>query len=289
MTSIQPLPITFDILEKLPAQTGDITTIIYNDPSYAANRFGITQGYQSNGFITELYAYCEIESLDEVPLPDYQLEDTQSDKIIKTLNSVWGPDTPKYFLQLWRWKASANTWYPRGKISLTNPSGYPYTISRPLDLLTDNVARDMGEGFKLGVSIVDAGNGFVKSNDSVIIDGSWKQDVRIVMPDQPVISVQGASVTNVTQYANVSSSTTGTTRKIMLNANTGRISATIQNTHASNTIYIAYSDYTPNATTNDGAIAAGSSRNVTSGYKGIVYSTGSALNTSYTVTEVYQQ
>ena len=288
MTTVQPLPITFDILEKIPAQSSDVVQIIYNDPTYANTRFGITEGYQSNGYITELYAYCEIESLNEVPLPDYQLEDTQSDKILKTLNSVWGPTTPKYYLQLWRWHSGLSLWLPRGKISLTNPEGYPYTISRPLDLLTDNIARDMGEKFKLGVSIVDAGQGLLKSADTVVIDGCWKQDVRIVMPDTPVITVQGASVTNVTQYANTTTSTTGTTRKIMLAANTGRISATIQNTHGSNTIYIAYSDYTPNATTNDGAIAAGGSRNVQSGYKGIVYSTGSAINTSYSLTEVYQ-
>lgn len=289
MTTIQNLPITFDILEQIPASSSSIITLINNDPSYASSRFGITEGYQSNGFITELYAYSEIVSLADVPLPDYNLEDTQSDKIVKTLNSVWGTSTPKFYLQLWRWKASTSTWLPRGKISLTNPSGYPYTISRPLDLLTDNIARDMGENFKLGVSIVNAGSGLLTASDVVIIDGCWKQDVRIVKPDTPVISVQGASVTNVTQYQTIISSTTGTTRKIMLNANTGRISATIQNTHGSNTIYIAYSDYTPNATTNDGAIAAGASRNVTSGYKGIVYSTGSAVNTSYTVTETYQQ
>lgn len=288
MTTVQPLPITFDILEKIPSQSSDIITIIYNDPTYAFTRFGVTEGYQTNAFLTELYVYCEIDSLAEVPLPDYQLEDTESDRVVKTLNSVWGSDVPKFYLQLWRWKESLNTWLPRGKISLLNNFGYPYTISRPFDLLTDNIARDMGEKHKLGVSIVDAGQGLLKTIDSVIIDGCWKQDVRIIAPDKPVVSVQGASVVNVTQFKNVSDSTvSASVRKTVMAANTTRISGIITNNHASNTIYYAERDITITSTNNDGAIPAGGSRNVTNGYKGNVYILGSGAATSYTATETY--
>lgn len=290
MTTIQPLPITFDILEKIPAQSSDVITLIYNDPTYASTRFGISEGYQTNAFLTELYVYCEIDSLAEVPLPAYNLEDSESERVLKTLNSVWGSDIPKFYLQLWRWKESASAWYPRGKISLTNNYGYPYTISRPFDLLTDNIARDMGEKHKLGVSIVDAGSGLLKTIDSVIIDGCWKQDVRIVRPDTPIISVSGGSVVSVTQYKNTSTSTvSATVRKNAIPANTGRISASITNTHASNIVYVAYRDITITSTNNDGAIPPNGSVNISSTYKGDVYILGSAANTSYTTIETYNQ
>ena len=289
MTTIYPLPITFDILEKLPAQSSEIITLIYNDPAYALTRFGITEGYQSNGFITELYVYCEIDSLAETPLPEYQLEDTEAERIIKTLNNTWGSTVPKFYLQFWRWSLKLNQWLPRGKVSLLNNQGYPYTLSRPLDLLTDNIARDMGEKFTLGVNVVDAGFGLLKSIDSVVIDGCWKQDVRIIKPDTPVITVQGASVTNVIQYQRINSGTVGVTRRIAFDANVNRISAAVVNNHGANTIYIAERDITPSASANDGAIPAGGSRNITTGYKGTVYMAASAASTSWTTTETYNQ
>lgn len=287
MTTTQYLPITFDILEKIPSENASIIPIVYNDPDYARNRYVIPEGYICNGFLTELYVYAEIDSLAENPLPSYLAEDTETERVVKTLNAQWGSTVPKFYLQLWRWREASSEWLPRGKISLTNQYGYPYTISRPLDLLTDNIARDFGEKFKLGVSIVDAGFGLLKTIDRVIVDGTWKQDIRIIKPDTPVISVQGASVVNVTQYRNSNQGTVGTTRRNLLDANNARISATVLNTHATNTLYIAERDITPSATNNDGAIPAGGSKNITTGYKGIVYGLASAINTSYTATETY--
>ena len=289
MTTIQNLPITFDILEKIPSQSSSIIQIINNDPNYARNRYVIPEGYVCNGFLTELYVYTEIDSLTENPLPDYQLEDTESDRVIKTLNAVWGSTVPKFYLQLWRWRDVSNEWIPRGKVSLLNQYGYPYAISRPLDLLTDNIAREFGENFKLGVSIIDAGFGLLKTVDLVVVDGCWKQDVRVIKPDTPVVSVQGASVVNVTQFKNSNQGTVGTSRRTLLDANNARISATVLNTHASNVLYIAERDITPSSTNNDGAIPAGGSKNITTGYKGIVYGLASAINTSYTATETYNQ
>jgi hypothetical protein len=289
MTVIQNLPMTFDILEVLPAGSSDIVTILYNDPTIASTRFGITEGYFSNGFLTELYVYAEIDSLPEIPLPDYQSEDTEAERVVKSLNAVWGSEVPKFYLQLYRWKESTSTWLRRGKISLTNQYGYPYGLSRPLDLLTDNIARDLGEKCKIGVSIVAADNGLLKSNDFVVIDGCWKQDVRIVKPDTPVISVVGSTVVNVTQYSKINSGTMGTTRRIAFDANTNRISATVKNDSATATIYIAERDITPSSTNNDGSIPPNGSRIVTSTYKGTVYMAASAAATPWTTTEVYNQ
>lgn len=287
MTTIQNLPITFDILEKIPATSSAIVEIINNDVNYAKTKYGITEGYVCNGFLTELYIYAEIESLAENPLPEYLAEDTEAEKVIKTLNAMWGSSVPKFYIQLWRYKESTNEWLPRGKISLTNQYGYPYTISRPLDLLTDNIARDFGEKYRLGVSVIDAGSGLLRSDDLVIIDGTWKQDIRIIKPDTPVISVVGSTVQNVTQTQKILSGTMGTTRRIAFDANTARISAIVKNDSSTATIFIAERDITPSSSNNDGSIPPNGSRIVTSTYKGTVYMAASAAATPWTTTEVY--
>jgi hypothetical protein len=177
---------------------------------------------------------------------------------------------------------------PWAKYSLINNEGYPYSIDEPLNLLTRGLTEPFQENYSIGISIVDAGWGYIKSADTLVVKGCWTQDNRIIQPDpiQQVI-VQGGTVQQVTAYRNILSGNLGTARRILLPANSKRIFASIRNTAVSAIIYVAYRDITPSASTNDGAIPAGSSLQVPSTYLGDVYAVASAATTGYEVTENY--
>jgi hypothetical protein len=78
-----------------------------------------------NAFIKNLKAHAKISSLAPIKVPNFHLEDSETDKLYKTLDIEWG--SPRKQLNLY---ISDNDidWYQIGAISLLNPSGYPYRI-----------------------------------------------------------------------------------------------------------------------------------------------------------------
>jgi hypothetical protein len=289
---IEPFPLTHTILEKLGVEQGEnIITIVRNDPEIYKNRFGIQDKYYVNGFLSELYCYSEIDSLAETPIPNYESTDSDTAKLNKTLAVVWAG--PRFHLCTWIAKTlnpSADSWVKTGMISLLNSAGYPYRRDRPLDLLTDNLAREFGENTCIGVSLKGVGYGLPDVRDLINIDGAWKQDCRIVQPDFIPVLVSGGTVQPVTQRERIKDltiSSINANRKVsVLAINNTRLSAAIANTSQSSTFYYAERDITPTSTDNDGTILAGATRTVRAGYMGSVNiaSTGAG---SLTSTELY--
>jgi hypothetical protein len=292
MVQIQPFPVTFSILRKFTQDDGaNIIQIVKNDKDYIKNNYGVTQTYVANGFLTSLATYFEGDSLPKSALPQYNTTDDESTRTLKTLNQVWGPATPKFYAKLWlsdRLAPTASQWVPWAKYSLINNEGYPYTIDEPLNLLTRGLTEPFQENYSIGISIVDAGWGYVKSMDTLVVKGCWTQDNRIIQPD-PVqqVLVTGGTVQNITAYRNVLAGNVGTTRRNILPANSKRIFASVRNAATTGTIYVAYRDITPSASNNDGAIPAGNTLQVTSTYLGDIYAVASAAGTSYETTENY--
>jgi hypothetical protein len=291
---IEPFPITETIAQKITLLNADnIITIVRNDPAYYRTEFAIDDPYYVNGFLSELYCYSEIESLPEVPIPNYETVDSETTKLNKTLQIVWGG--PRFHLCTWISKSlnpTPDTWILTGMTSLLNSQGYPYRRDRPLDLLTDNLAREFGQNTCIGVSIRNVGHGLPDARDVINIDGAWKRDCRIVRPDFIPVLVSGGTVQNVTQFQrtrDLSIAAVNATKKTTALAPTaGRITASVQNTHVSATLYYAERDITPTSTDNDGTIAPGATRAVRSGYSGAVSvsATGAA---TLTINELYNQ
>lgn len=152
-----------------------------------------------NTFLKSLKLYAKIRSLKEAPLPDIKLEDSETERIHKALDAQWKnprkelnlfiSNEPTAFNQF----PDANIWRPIGSISLLNSAGYPYKRYNLLDLLTDNLAAELGSDGNIGISIVDVGFGFLTPIDEVYLSGSYVNEIVVKKESAaPIINVSPA-------------------------------------------------------------------------------------------------
>lgn len=145
-----------------------------------------------NSFVKNLKAFARIASLPEAPLPSFSLEDSQTDKLYKTLDVEWKSARKQLNLYI----STGDDWSQVGSISMLNPYGYPFRIYTLLDLFTDNLALELGENGKIGVQVQDVGYGLLTAQDSVTIHGSYVEEIFASYenkPDTTYVIVQGGS------------------------------------------------------------------------------------------------
>lgn len=293
MVRIDPLPITTTIALKLqPVTSNQIFTIVNNNASVFEAKTGLTGKFVINGFIPELRAFSEIQSLSTVPIPDFSIEDSDTDKLLKTQQLMWGEEAKRFELHLWSSASSNPTaadWIKEGALPLVNSAGYPYTLHNPLDILTTNLSRQFGDNTCFGVSIKDVGWGLPQVMDTINVMGCWVQDGRIIQPDwQPTpINVVGGVVQNVIQYQRESTFNTAVAKRVLCEINPNRISGQIRNNSTTATIYVSETDITPTSTSNNGAIAPLATYNFRPGFTGALWGAASAGGTSTTLIEIF--
>ena len=153
---------------------------------YATNQLVVgsdfVPGYKIVGFncfLKNLKAFASLQSLEEAPLPDFQLGDSDTEKLIKTLDVEW--KSPRKQLNLYI--SSSDNWLLVGSVSMLNPYGYPFRVYNLMDLLTDNLAAELGENSKIGVQIQDVGYGLLTDSDRVTIHGSYTEEFFLESPD----------------------------------------------------------------------------------------------------------
>lgn len=267
MTVIEDLPLEFTIAKRLDSTyNGAIVPIVQNNPTGIKERFGIIEPIYVNGYITEALIYSEINGLPEVAAPDFLDTDTEKERTMKALAMEWSPTNPKYWMKLWIASVinpTASQWIEKGIISLIKAQGHVWSQYEPFNLLTQNIARGLGENASIGISFFDAKFGYPQTIDRICIDIQFKQQVKIVKPDQIPIIVQGATVQSVTQYRNTTSGNLSTTKRQVLDFNGKRVSGSVSNNATTGTIYLSYGDLnsvTPTATNNNETIAAGQTK-----------------------------
>lgn len=140
-----------------------------------------------NKFIKNLKAYASIKSLPEAQLPDFLLEDSETEKLNKVLDVEWGAQRKQ--LSLLIRKDSNSDWMSIGETSLLNPSGYPYRIYNLLDIVTDNLAFELSDTASLGVQVEDVGYGLLTTDDKLNIYGSYIEEFVIDDSVQPITSI----------------------------------------------------------------------------------------------------
>lgn len=180
-----------------------------------------------NGFVKNLKAFSKISSLEPINLPVFELEDSESQKLFKTLDIEF--NSPRKQLDLFI--GDSNDWNQVGSISLLNPSGYPYRMYNLLDFYTDGLAVELGENGRIGVKVTDVGYGFLAGTDTITVHGSYVQEYVLDNSNKPLLS----TTVNTIQ---VGSSETKVT---LLAANPERIGATIRNQSLSN-LYIDFKE-----------------------------------------------
>jgi hypothetical protein len=168
------------IASKLNTNSSAITTIYANTELTIGNEIIANHKIISfNCFIKNLKAFVNIQSLPEISLPQFQLEDTDTDKLMKTLNIEWTSARKQLTLYI----ANSETWLKVGSLSLLNPSGYPYRVHNLMDLFTDNLAIELGDSGKVGIKVEDVGYGLLDYSDEVTIHGSYVEEIFVSSPD----------------------------------------------------------------------------------------------------------
>ncbi|MBF2016300.1 MAG: hypothetical protein IGS23_14065 [Rivularia sp. T60_A2020_040] len=178
-----------------------------------------------NKYLKNLKCYSAIKSIAEAELPNFNFDDSQSDKLNKVLDIEW--KSPRKQLNLLI--GNENNWMPIGETSLLNPMGYPYRINNLLDLLTDNLAFELGQDTQLAVKIEDVGYGLLEDTDLITIYGNYVEEIVIDDSVQPITSVIDKTV-NIAANSNV-----------VAISNSNRKYCLIQN-NSNNEIYVSLSN-----------------------------------------------
>ncbi len=152
----------------------------------------------SNGFLKEWKVYSEINSLAEANFSNLTDDLNESERLSAVLNVEWG--SPRFHFCIWSSKLSnpsddptVGDWNLEGKSSLINAFGYPYRIYYPFDILTNNLAKEFGDGTKFGFSLENVGHGYpitdIEPFDKIIISGNWTQELTVITPDTPATTI----------------------------------------------------------------------------------------------------
>ena len=268
------------------ANATNIITIIDADPTpLRAKHPSLPTDAIVNAYLTELFATCVINSLPEINIPDYQDEDSRTQRLTKTLSMQW--TSPRLHLNFYTCAksiiSSPSDWNFVGAESLINTAGYPYERKRPSDFLTENLARALGDTGKIGVSVADVGSGYLTSIDEITIDGSWKHEYTVMQPDFSPVIVQG-TVQQISSYTDTNTRALGSVSTQVLAARSKRTTSSIKNNSGTATVYIGYTSPV-SATSNDGTIAPGATRILIQADERPVYAINSTTGGNITTSE----
>jgi hypothetical protein len=278
MVTLQSASKEWTVTKKLRPQDGEsiIPLISNNTDWFTANYNALPTDRWINGYITELNCYSDINSLTETAMPDYLIGESKTSALSKTLNLEWKSD--RYQLDLYLTTEYPVTalaqWSLQGSISLINPAGYPYRTYRLKDLLTNNLAFSLGQNATLGYAIKNVGKGVIQSMDTVVITGSWKQELVLLQPDWQPLVVQG-TISQVTQYTDTNPTNVTTTKKQLVAARGNRVSGFVTNQSTSTSFLLKY-DSTISTTIYDAVVAPNATFQLPQAFIGEVWGMTSA-------------
>lgn len=172
----------------------DIVTIYQNtDIAIGSDLIPDHKIVSFNTFIKNLKVFASIKSLDEAALPDFQLDDSSTQKLQKVLDIEW--KSPRKQLNLFI-GTTYSDWQQVGSVSLLNPSGYAFRVYNLMDLFTDNLAIELGNDGRIGIQVQNVGYGLLTSEDKVTIHGSYIEEFFVQSNETPIninVNVTGAS------------------------------------------------------------------------------------------------
>ncbi|PAX52012.1 hypothetical protein [Brunnivagina elsteri] len=165
------------INQQLPANSSAIIPILDNSsPEYSGI---ITKSIQ----IKDILVFTRMSSLPPVNVPFAKLNDSIVDKNYRTL--AIENSSPRKQLNIYL--GENGEFKMVGVVNLINYSGYPYRIVNLLAFFSDKFGTTIEDGFSIGLSIEDTGDGLLTSDDLVVVHGSYSmeyllQDSDLVLP-----------------------------------------------------------------------------------------------------------
>ncbi|MEP0868875.1 hypothetical protein NDA01_03565 [Trichocoleus desertorum AS-A10] len=176
------------------------------------------------GFITSLRMSVNIKSIPESQIPNIQLTDDQTARMLAVRDMEW--KEPRKQIDLFI-KNSQISWQRIASLSLLNR--LPYYHVNLLQYLTDSSSLEVGNDTRLAARISDAGYGLLNNTDSVTIFGSVQEEATALPTDERDIS-----------YTSDFSWELGTNSQIILPANPNRLQASFVNDSETQNVYLSY-------------------------------------------------
>ena len=211
------------ILHKLTAQSGDAIQTLYQPGLLTP--YDRAPALRFYGFITDLRVNINIQSLAESELPNIDLGTSRTDRVAAVRDLEW--NSPRKQLDIYLATSTSAGWVNIATLSLLNRR--PFYIVNLLSYVSTNVAFQIANDAKLGVSISDVGYGLLEGNDTVTLFGAAKEEITAIPTESPVI----------TTAQNYGAAITSTSRSV-LSANPARKQATFINRSNSETIWLSY-------------------------------------------------
>ncbi|HIK04598.1 MAG TPA: hypothetical protein IGS40_07785 [Trichormus sp. M33_DOE_039] len=148
--------------------------------------------------VVNFKVYSNIKSIPTASLPNYSLEDTETDRLIKSLDVEW--NSPRIQLNLYI--GTPNNWSIVGSVSLLNASGYPYRIYDLLEIYAAKEQASLGVNVSFGIAIEDVGHGLLSSFDKVSILVDYLREISYFVSPQINITTPEVTVNNPVEINN---------------------------------------------------------------------------------------
>lgn len=182
------------LIELTPATPGDIIPLLTFGVSPAATLAKADPNYRGMvGMLSHLRANATIVSTDTVDLPNFELLDNDTERLVKALAVQW--ESPRKQLGIYQSIDGGVNWVKIAAQTLINSNGYPYTSHDLLAFLTGDSVREYPDGSSIGVKLEDVGTGLLGVGDRLVIDGSYTE---VFTSTEPVSSVGQITVPNLT-------------------------------------------------------------------------------------------
>lgn len=192
---VQEFNITGTIAVLLNPYTDRITTIFDGAAKSNPAKIPPSTIVSVNSFVKNLRCMASIKSLMPVALPDFNLADSSTEKLKKTLNLEW--NSPRKQLDLLIQNRESG-WLKVFAVSLLNPMGYPFRSYSLMEAYGGGLAVELGADGAIGVRAADVGFELITEIDDVVIFGSWVQEIVVLTEERPIIiNVSGGSTIKV--------------------------------------------------------------------------------------------
>jgi hypothetical protein len=167
-----------NILKALGSQHGNQLIELYRPGLLTPWDRSTTKRYY--GFMTDLRAKIDIQSLSEMPIPDLDVTTSRIDRMTSIRDAEW--KSPRMELSI-LFKTSTAPLCELARVSLLNRQ--PYYQVNLMGYLTDNGIFALGNDASLYVRVENVGWGTLYSSDSVILFGAVKEECSVI-PAAPV-------------------------------------------------------------------------------------------------------
>lgn len=178
--SVTTINLTKTIAVSLKPEDGSNKVNIFTHVLPTLTELGLSSDYKvlaCNLIIKDLKLYTAIKSLPLAPIPDLQLTDSDTEKILKLVEN----ENRAYRYQVSLSLNYNNNNYAIGSLSIINTQGYRYRYYNLIDVIEG--ALELSKGFSLQISQQNVGYGYIKSNDLLNIIGHCILEVIVLTPD----------------------------------------------------------------------------------------------------------